>query len=573
MRWTARIAIAGGIGAIAGCGLPSFTCQDAEQCSLVPGGMCQADGHCSYPDSSCPSNQRYSQHAGTRAGQCVDDGGASSGGSDGEDVSSGEPPGTTGLPGDPCLDVDCGEHGQCEPNGDLPSCTCDRGWIESELQCVEDGCPGTRCLWVDAVDGDDQNPGTKDAPIRTLARVAVMAPGLEPGEAVVLRRGQTWNEPLLLSGLAGTERAPVIVTAFGDPAGALPTIGGGITVTASQGVTLTELRATNEAGTAVQIDNASYITVLSCEAFTAAMGCIIIGTDAEYTALVDNDAWECGTLYGIGLRTRGGPPGDHHWLLDNRIDGEGTISAVQVAAGGLDDIKVMRNYLRGSIDRGLHSRIGGHAWLVGNVIAQAGDFNDAALDHAGSGEVIAIGNIIIDAELPVQLGGRGEWAFNTIVHRAPDPAITIPGTSMGWSLHDNLISPDDALALQVDNSEDVTTMRNVYVRGPAGTCTIQADGGALDLPGWQALGQGRGSRCEAVPGLEVPAEIGSTRTWDEDGLIEAATPSARWTGCADAVGARDCDGQPLADRLPMFPGFGHGWLGPAAVQDRVELAR
>ncbi len=578
MQWAASIAIGVSTLATGGCGLPSFACDDAEQCTLIGGGVCQADGRCSYPDATCPSGQRYSGHAGGRAGDCVDGGGETDG-STATATATGQPdqtstsdPGTTLDPADPCAAVDCGEHGECEADDQTPACVCDRGWVDRELQCVEQGCPGTRCLWVDQRRGDDANVGTMDAPIRSLARAAELAPALAPGEGIVLRRGQTWAEPWVLTGLAGTERAPIIVAAFGDPTADLPSIEGGVRLEDSTGVRLSQLRVTNPGGTAMRLEQVHHVTVHDCEAFEASSGCILVRAGSEYTALVDNDAWACGSTYGIGLVSQGGAPGDHHWLLDNRVDGEGTISAVQVAASAVDDVKVMRNDLRGSIDRGLHSRIGGHAWLVGNVIAQAGDFNDAALDHGGGGEVIARGNVILDAGLPVFLAGRGEWAFNTVLHQDPAAAITIPATAVGWSIHDNLVAAGDTVALLADMPTQVTTAHNVYVRGPMGDCAFEAAGMALDLPGWQGLGQGVDSRCEAVPGLEIPAKIGSTQTWEDDGLLDGATPDAGWDGCGDPVGALGCDGQPLAASLPAFEGYGHGWLGPAVVQERVEFA-
>lgn len=57
---------------LAGCNASAFGCSDDEQCQL-PGlvGMCQPDGLCSFPDTDCESGQRYGNHSGELAGECV----------------------------------------------------------------------------------------------------------------------------------------------------------------------------------------------------------------------------------------------------------------------------------------------------------------------------------------------------------------------------------------------------------------------------------------------------------------------------------------------------------------------
>src|SRR5690606_2110167 len=57
------------------CGsLSAFTCLEHEQCvDGARAGTCQPDGYCSFDDPTCPSGQRYGEHAGMdRRGACVD---------------------------------------------------------------------------------------------------------------------------------------------------------------------------------------------------------------------------------------------------------------------------------------------------------------------------------------------------------------------------------------------------------------------------------------------------------------------------------------------------------------------
>ena len=75
--------------------------------------------------------------------------------------------------------------------------------------------------------GTDTNPGTRDAPWRSLSRATT---ALAPGDNLLLARGSRWTEPLLLSA-SGTADAPITVADFGT--GDLPTIdGGGIAIAA-----------------------------------------------------------------------------------------------------------------------------------------------------------------------------------------------------------------------------------------------------------------------------------------------------------------------------------------------------
>lgn len=82
-----------------GCGGSAFACQDDAQCVGTGGpGLCQASGHCSFPDAECPSGQRYGEHSGTLAGDCVPvmDGSGDVG--DGGDAGESGPTGTGASP-------------------------------------------------------------------------------------------------------------------------------------------------------------------------------------------------------------------------------------------------------------------------------------------------------------------------------------------------------------------------------------------------------------------------------------------------------------------------------------------
>ena len=55
---------------LAGCVTPAntFVCDLAADC---PGGTCEADGFCSFPDATCPSGSRYGDGSGELSQQCT----------------------------------------------------------------------------------------------------------------------------------------------------------------------------------------------------------------------------------------------------------------------------------------------------------------------------------------------------------------------------------------------------------------------------------------------------------------------------------------------------------------------
>jgi hypothetical protein len=56
---------------VPGCGVGAFTCHSDAQCVGREAGVCQPDGHCSFPADDCPSGQRYGEHSGPSSGMCV----------------------------------------------------------------------------------------------------------------------------------------------------------------------------------------------------------------------------------------------------------------------------------------------------------------------------------------------------------------------------------------------------------------------------------------------------------------------------------------------------------------------
>jgi hypothetical protein len=93
-------------------------------------------------------------------------------------------------------------------------------FVEASLS-ANSGSQSSPALYVDCVHGRDDNPGTRAAPYRSLAKIN--GKSLGAGVTVRLAAGCAWPGPLRVAG-NGTAERPVIITSYG--AGQLPVITG-----------------------------------------------------------------------------------------------------------------------------------------------------------------------------------------------------------------------------------------------------------------------------------------------------------------------------------------------------------
>ena len=76
--------------------------------------------------------------------------------------------------------------------------------------------------YVSSSSGSDANAGTQAAPWRTLAKVSSSSSLFKPGDSILLKRGDTWNEQFYITNQAGVSGTPITYGAYGS--GALPTV-------------------------------------------------------------------------------------------------------------------------------------------------------------------------------------------------------------------------------------------------------------------------------------------------------------------------------------------------------------
>jgi hypothetical protein len=174
-----------------GCRDPVFACLDDEQC--VDGdrsGTCQPNGHCSFDDASCPTGQRYGEHAGKGlAGTCVDDTKETAAGeTTSNPTSTTHHDETTGAPvvdDTECSSAiwhrDADEDGFGDPNVVVTACEAPPGHVADGSDCDDDdprvnpdnlGCPNPTSLvgwWRfdggDGVFSDSSDQGNHASPV------------------------------------------------------------------------------------------------------------------------------------------------------------------------------------------------------------------------------------------------------------------------------------------------------------------------------------------------------------------------------------------------------------------------
>jgi hypothetical protein len=103
---------------------------------------------------------------------------------------------------------------------------------------------------VDAKNGDDANDGRSvQTPWRSLYRVKQVQ--LRPGDRLLLKRGDTFEGPLVLEGVQATKDAPVVVDAYGE--GPMPVIDAsrtppGVLIRSSRFLQVRNLEITSDGG-------------------------------------------------------------------------------------------------------------------------------------------------------------------------------------------------------------------------------------------------------------------------------------------------------------------------------------
>ncbi len=591
----------GAIGWLSAC-LPAgeFACEENAQCSRLADGVCQADGFCSYPDDGCESGQRYSGFAGPVAGTCVTLGGGTStsgdetGSSDGSSDDSGDSGDSGSIP-TACDGIDCSGAGTCVVVDSEPTCACDPGLYPVELECMEDPCAAAQCYFVDAIEGDDDADGSRQAPWQTIARLQDALALAEPGDHFLLRRGRQWaaQSRLDVTAIDGTVLSPVVIGAYGPIAEPAPRlVATGSVIARSQHVVLRDLWFEDSTGPCIKVEDSDYVVVQDNIADRCEIRGIRVDVDSDHSVIVGNRVSDVvgNTSIFIGDTIWTDPPTEvdsHHWIIDNVVvrapDDAIAVTDTNdpLAERSITDVKIAGNTVIEAGDLGIRLGIEGRGWVVGNTIVAAGD------EMAGMGgglgmhsDGLASGNVIVRSRDGLTLRGQGSTTYNTIVHEGSRSAFVVePGAREQQISHNLVLARGGVPWVELVGSDwvdDVAAMDlNGYATdGPA--CSFRVASTDLDLQGLVDLtGFDAGSSCETVPGFGTVPDVGGVQDIDS-AFWQSLQPDPDWARCDDPAGSRDCDGLPLGDRIDAIPQIddneGRGWAGPLVVRQRYDTS-
>ena len=504
---------------------------------------------------------------------------------------------------DPCEGDPCGENGRCDVVDGSGVCVCDFDYVPEGLSCVlYDPCALGTCYHMDSTLGDDGNPGTIDAPLRTYSALYDIA--LAPGDAVLFRRGRHWNGEvwaLTLDAVQGTADAPIVFGAYGDEADGKPVLYRGLTLQqAPEHVIVRDLEITEvTGGVCLMFNDGAYVTALRTTLHDCGKGGVAYIGAAHHTVTADCEIYDIHDQDGISIHDRnwGDDPAEvgwHHWVVNNRVYDAEVEDLIDVSGAFCGDIKVLSNRLSGAAGAGVAIGHGGrYAWVQGNLIHDTGQTGQGSIllgPWSSNKDVDALrlrvrGNVMFGNTRTLALLSVVEGlevSFNTVLGDSA-PGFDIAQRLSGAQLHHNLVAPG-TIGIRIleegDPSEYLTTSNhNAWVPGDSADCEMQLFGGVrVSLADWQSTyGLDLDSWCAASP-VDLPTEIGLPTVWNET-LLSQFVPDATWSGCAAsdgaAVGAFGCDGTWQGLALEPWPGVdedeGYGWEGPDGIRFRYPM--
>ncbi len=590
-----RIAIVAGGGLVwlAGCGVEGiFACSADAQCTWQDRGACVSGG-CAYPDEDCESGMRFSTYA-QEPGACVPVDSVSTSGSTTmsttddtttttvpDPSSSSEDESSTGEPVPDCTGVDCSGHGTCVMLDGAPMCACDATYWRVGLQCLDDPCESKRCFFVDAEQGSDDADGSRDAPWATLARIGEAA--LEPGDAVLLRRGRTWAEPLRTPSAPDDAELPITIGAYGPRGDGAPVVSN-INVNGDAHLELRDLRVESTGTVCAVVSRSHHITIRDSLMTGCGTRGVRVDDDSHHTAIVSNrfeGEFSADPIGVLDLNWKAPVPivGDHHWIVDNEVAVTGTGVDVGIVANGvaLTDVKIVGNRVAGPMGSGIHVR-GGNAWIAGNTVAVGGDESWRACISLDAVEQARVsGNVVFECLAPLRVTNDARIRFerNTVLHAGTVPAAVF-GAVDGLVFRDNLVASAAPLfGTTTAELRDIAELdANWYVDADS-DCEVEIDGASqawADFVATTALDGA--STCGPGPIDGVAARWSDPSQWT-GAFWSALTPDSGWERCDDPAGALDCEGARMGTELHPLSGFddngGKGWEGPLEVRLRWPM--
>lgn len=474
-----------------------------------------------------------------------------------------------------------------------------------------DPCPtGGNCYYVDPT-GSDSNNGRSGTPWATLGKVVSSKGSFTAGTHILLKRGETWNENLLLTSMTGTESKPIVIGAYGSGNNPITNV---VRVDGSTWVTIRDLDAS-------QIDasyGASYILVYNN----------IVSRDVNnnsirffglshhntvYGNLVYNPAAQDGIVIhdaNFGAVNTQTDAGRSYWVVANTVIGDNTAEDLidhgqgvatknqgGSCSGIIGDVKIVDNQLQQNVVSGLSNGTGanqfainsGHCgigmWIIGNNISGGRNAgyqiirdDDFRKDYQLSGNVSFMTGQAPKYDVLIS-GDNVYYEYNTVHRRIGGRGnLFVKKTSDNITVRYNLFSVDRSVTnggvkdswVALEESIAQHSFVGSYnhfedVQGTPDTPFIKDSSGNQTISGTSTTG--------VVPSISAPVTVLDPRTWTNT-IKTSFQPGSGWSRCATPAGAYSCTGVRLGRTMRPFVsslgGDGYGWRGHKIVQKYIK---
>ncbi len=206
--------------------------------------------------------------------------------------------------------------------------------------------------YVNSATGHDANTGTSTgAPWKTLAKVSAVR--FRPGDNILLSRGQTWRETLIVP-TSGTSAARITYGAYGS--GANPVLDQqhsrsyGVIIWSKSYVTVTGLTLLNSASNMVTVNNGTSVAIRSCIIKNAAVhGIYVNGISPAFVAdhntyTMDTTFRQAGTFIDVISRVESAT------ISNNRATFSGTGHNPGIIVLDVNNVKILGNTISRSIE-------------------------------------------------------------------------------------------------------------------------------------------------------------------------------------------------------------------------------
>ncbi len=347
--------------------------------------------------------------------------------------------------------------------------------------------PGTHAdpgiFYVDALEGEDTNPGTLELPWRTLARVS--GHDFAPGDHIRFRRGCVWEGEFLVITGEGTANSPIVYETYGS--GDPPRIrGGGVGIDGAAHIILTglEVEGGDYAGISLQ-NGAQHVVISGTRLHHNAAGIWMGNGVGMHNRIIGNVVY-LNKGNGIAVDSAFCVPGE-----------ETIIAANEIYSNAWHGIELSGNYhiVEGNIVHGNGANPDGTDNLVGHSgIHLFSRYHESDPDQGGDHNIIR-GNIVYDTRdrnaeatdgngIQMDMWCDDNLVYNNVAWGNDGPGIIIYGGSRNGVFHNTLYGNGLHLGnrwaqtqLMVASSDEVVAADNLIVNNIA--FSTQADAYAV----------------------------------------------------------------------------------------------